>query len=101
MMSTAVLRPGRPDDARAAARICYEAFHAIATRHGFPPDFPSVDVAHGLISELLANDKVYSIVAERDGRVVGSNFLWVADPIAGVGPITVDASAQDGSVGRA
>jgi hypothetical protein len=32
--------------------------------------------------------------------VVGSNFLWEGDAIAGVGPITVDPAAQNGSVGR-
>jgi hypothetical protein len=28
---------------------------------------------------------VYSVVAEMDGRIVGSNFLWEGDSIAVVG----------------
>jgi hypothetical protein len=43
---------------------------------------------------------VYSVVAEIDGRVVGSNFLWETASIAGVGPITVDPSVQNGAIGR-
>jgi predicted N-acetyltransferase YhbS len=100
-MSSILLRAGRPDDAVAVARIVYEAFHTISTHHNFPPDFPSVDVAHGLIADLLARKDVYSVIAERGGRVVGNNFLWVGDPVAGVGPITIDPSAQDSSIGRA
>ncbi|MEP6888340.1 MAG: GNAT family N-acetyltransferase [Nitrospirales bacterium] len=38
-------------------------------------------------------------MAERDGRLVGSNFLWEGDTIAGVGPITVLPAVQNGSIG--
>ena len=98
--TSATLRPGRPDDAATCARICYEAFTTIATKHAFPPDFPSPDAAQGLMTWMLSRGDVYSVVAEENGRTVGSNFLWENGPIAGVGPITVDPSAQDGSVGR-
>jgi predicted N-acetyltransferase YhbS len=94
------LRPGRPDDASACGRICYEAFKTISEKHNFPPDFPAVDVAVGLMTMLLGRPDVYSVVAESGGRVVGSNFLW-EDVVAGVGPITVDPAAQNGAVGRA
>ena len=81
-------------------RICYEAFKSIAERHDFPPDFSSPGAAAGLMSMLLAGDEVYSVVAELDGRVVGSNFLWEQGIIAGVGPITIDPAAQNANVGR-
>jgi len=45
--------------------------------------------------------KFYSVVAEHDGQVVGSNFLDERSTIAGVGPITVDPEVQDRQVGRA
>jgi predicted N-acetyltransferase YhbS len=95
-----MLRPGRPEDAEACGRICYEAFHRIATQHGFPPDIPSAEVAIGLIGWLLADPGIYSVVAERDGRVVGSNFMDERSPIAGIGPITVDPDTQNAGVGR-
>lgn len=94
------LRPGRADDAPEAGRIAYEAFRTIATSHGFPPDFPSPEVAAGLLQHLLVRADVHSVIAEHDGRVIGSNFLWEGDPVAGVGPITVDPAMQNAHTGR-
>ena len=94
------LRPGTPGDIGACASICYAAFAAIAGRHAFPPDFPSTEPAEQLMAFLLAHGDIYSVVAEMDGRVVGSNFLWETAPVAGVGPITIEPTAQDGSIGR-
>ena len=99
--STLTLRTARPDDAEACGRICFEAFRHIAERHAFPPDFPEPAAAIGALSLLLGRPGVHGVVAERDGRVVGSNFLWEATAIAGIGPITIDPAAQDGRVGRA
>lgn len=94
------LRAGRPDDAAACGAICYEAFRSIAEQHNFPPDLPSAEAATGLMASLFANQDVRSTVAELDGRVVGSNFLWKYAPVAGVGPITVDPTIQNAAVGR-
>lgn len=93
------LRPGRPDDAPTRGRICYEAFRSISDRHNFPRDFPSAEVATGLLAGLLSHPGFYAVVAELDGRVVGSNFLDERSAIAGVGPITGDPSVQDRRVG--
>jgi GNAT superfamily N-acetyltransferase len=95
-----VLRAGRIEDAERGGTIVYEAFKTIAEGHNFPPDFPSAEVAQGLVASLLSRTDVYSVVAEADGRVVGSNFLWESGSIAGVGPITIDPSAQNAAVGR-
>ena len=96
-----ILRSGKPEDAISAGVICYEAFKAIAEQHNFPPDFPTADVASGLLNQLLAHPDIYSVVAEIDGRVVGSNFLWEQSVISGVGPITVDPTVQNSQIGRA
>jgi len=95
------LRPGRAEDAVELGRICFDAFGAISKAHNFPPDFPSPDVATGLISMILTRSDVYDVVAEENGRTVGSNFLWKGDAVAGVGPITVDTNVQNSSIGRA
>lgn len=95
------LRPGTPDDAEGCGRICYDAFTGIATAHGFPSDFPSVDVAVGLMGYLLGHPQFYAVVAEVGGEIVGSNFLDERSPIAGLGPITVDPGGQNRRVGRA
>ena len=95
------LRAGRSEDAETCGSICYEAFKAIADQHNFPPDFPSPEVSGGLITSMLARGgEIYSVIAEVDGRVVGSNFLWENGTIAGVGPITIDPSAQNVAVGK-
>ena len=94
------LRAGRAEDAERLGSICYGAFKAIAEGHNFPPDFPSPEVAGGLLASMLSREDVYSVVAEADGRVVGSNFLWENATIAGVGPITIDPDAQNAAVGR-
>lgn len=95
-----ILRRGRPEDAEKCGVICFEAFKSISDQHNFPRDFPSPEPAIGLLSFLLSRHDVYSVVAEIDGRVVGSNFLWETASIAGVGPITVDPSVQNGAIGR-
>jgi len=94
-----VLRPGTPADATACGTICYEAFKAICTAHNFPPDFPSAQVASELLAMLLANPGFYAVVAESDGRIVGSNFMDERSCVAGLGPITVDPARQNLGVG--
>lgn len=93
-------RAGQPSDASACGRIVYEAFRTISAKHNFPPDFPNVEAAQGMIAGLLENPRFYSVIAERDGVIIGSNFMDERNVIAGVGPITVDPECQDGSVGR-
>jgi len=94
------LRPGTGEDARTCGAICYEAFKAISEAHHFPPDFPSAEVPIGLLSWMLSHQGFYSVIAELDGRIVGSNFLDERNVIAGVGPITVDPSVQNKAIGR-
>jgi predicted N-acetyltransferase YhbS len=95
-----ILRPGTPEDAAACGAICFEAFKSIASEHNFPWDFPSGEVPTGMMKTLLAHPGVYSVVAETDGKVVGSNFLDERSPIAGIGPITVDPASQNQTIGR-
>lgn len=96
-----ILRGGRPDDAAELGRICFAAFASIADAHSFPRDFPSTDVATGLMSMMLARHDIYSVVAEEGGRIAGSNFLWEGDDIVGVGPITVNPEVQNSRIGSA
>jgi predicted N-acetyltransferase YhbS len=95
-----ILRQGTPADAAACGVICFEAFKSIASEHNFPPDFASAEIATRGIKMLLAHPEVYAVVAEEDGKVVGSNFLDERGPIGGIGPITVDPAAQNRSIGR-
>jgi predicted N-acetyltransferase YhbS len=100
-MDTVTLREPRPEeDAPELGRIVHEAFTAIAERHGFPSDFPDLDSGTAAISHFTSAPGIHGVVAERDGRVIGSNFLDERSTIAAVGPITVDPAVQDGGAGR-
>ena len=74
--------------------ICYRAFKAIADAHNFTPDFPSPEAATGMAAALIGRDGCFDLVAELDGRIVGSNFLDERNPISGVGPITAFDSTR-------
>lgn len=94
------LRPGAPADAAICGPICYRAFKSTNDAHNFPPDFPSPEIATDVLGMLLSHPNFYSLVAERDGKIVGSNFLDERGPIAGVGPITVNPAEQNQTIGR-
>lgn len=94
------VRPIEAADRDAAARIVYEAFAGIHDHHRFARDFPTLEAAAQLTDAFIAHPSIYGVVAEIDGRVVGSNFLDERGPVRGVGPITVDPAAQGYGVGR-
>jgi predicted N-acetyltransferase YhbS len=96
----ATFRPGIREDAQVCGAVFYEAFKLIAEQHNFPVDFPEPETAVGILTMILSREDVYSVVAEMERGIVGSNFLWESDAIAGVGPITVEPSVQNGSIGR-
>lgn len=94
------IRPAVAGDAAPCGAILYRAFQTLADQHNFPPDFPSIEVATGLSSMLLANPGFYAVVAEDEGRIVGSNFADQRSSIVGIGPISVDPMVQNQGVGR-
>ena len=98
--SQITLREAEPGDAEALGQIVFDAFGAIHDHHRFPRDFPVLEAATGMMSMWIPHPAIWGVVAELDGRIVGSNFLDERDPIAGVGPITVDPAGQNAGVGR-
>jgi GNAT superfamily N-acetyltransferase len=94
------LREVQLDDLETCARILFEAFGSIHDQHRFPRDFPTIGAAKGMLSAWIPHPAVWGVVAEVDGRIVGSNFLDERDSIAGVGPISVDPGDQNAGVGR-
>jgi len=95
-----VVRTATPEDSLVAGRICFDAFSAINTAHGFPGDLPGPEAGAGLLSAMFSDPGFYCVVAEHDGRIVGSNCLDERSVIRGVGPITIDPNAQNLGVGR-
>lgn len=96
-----VVREAVDADWQECGRICFEAFATVATRHGFPIDFPSVEAAALPIRWLINHPHIHGVVAEREGRILGSSFLDERSMISAIGPVSVDPTAQDRGVGRA
>lgn len=94
------LREVESGDAGACAQICFDAFGGIDDHHRFPRDFPVPEAAAGIMGMWVPHPSIWGVVAELDGRMVGSNFLDERDPIRAVGPITVDPEGQNAGVGR-
>ncbi len=83
------------------ARICYEAFGSLQDRHSVERDFDSVETA-GMMVGLFASRPDFAGFVALDGTtILGSNFIQFSDPVAGVGPITIDPAAQARGAGKA
>src|SRR5215813_3163872 len=94
------IRPMKPEDVETCGRICYEAFNDISERHNFRPDFPAAQAGIDLMHMFFESPYSFSVVAERDGEVIGSNHIVEYDAIRAIGPITVDPAAQAKGAGR-
>ncbi len=94
------IRPATPADAPLCGPICYDAFHTISTAHNFPPDLPSPEHAIHLLTLFFSTPGFFCVVAEDNGRILGSNCLDERAIIHGIGPITVDPATQNRGVGR-
>ena len=95
-----VLREAAPAVAPECGRVLFEAFRSLADRHNFPRDFPSAEVGGGVAGMLIGHPGFYGVVAQRDGKIIGSNFLDERAAIRGIGPISVDPETQNSGVGK-
>ena len=95
-----IIRPATLDDAEACGRILYEAFKGIAEYHRFPAEYRSARGPTALVTFFIRHAAVFCVVAEKDGYVIGVNFLDERDAIRGLGPIAVDPNSQERGVGR-
>jgi predicted N-acetyltransferase YhbS len=98
--ASTVLRRATPADAEVCGRISFEAFGTLADRHNFARDLPAPEVGIQILSVMFAHPSFFCVVAEQDGKIIGSNCLDERSTIGGVGPITIDPVTQNRSVGR-
>ncbi len=95
-----LIRKAIPADAEVCGRICYEAFATLARHHNFEKAFANAEEAIGVINFMFSHPAFYCVVAEQDGKILGSNCLDERNPISGIGPISIDPNAQNRSAGR-
>lgn len=95
------IRPVEENDVEACGKIGYEAHKAISSSHGYPSEQPSEEYAIGLIKMILGNPNSFGVLAERQGKILGSIFLhkFPPSPVAVIGPLTVHPS-REGGIGR-
>ncbi len=94
------IRSMKQEDVEICGLLCYQAFKNSADRHNFRPDHPSLEFSIQLAQSSFANPQIFSIVAESDGRIIGSNYLSEYDIVRAVGPLSVDPNAQSEGAGR-
>lgn len=96
-----IIRPIEQNDAEICGKIGYEAHKTISSAHGYHSEQPSEEFGIGLIKRLLDNPNSWGVLAERQGKTLGSIFLhkFPPSPVVVVGPLTVHPSSE-GGVGK-
>jgi GNAT superfamily N-acetyltransferase len=95
-----IIRTATAEDGPVCGQICYDAFFTISAAHGFPCDLPGPEASTRLLSMMFSTPGFYGVVAESDGRILGSNVLIEQAVIQAVGPITIDPGQQNAGIGR-
>src|SRR5947209_1372442 len=98
--SEVTIRRATLEDVTTSSTVCRDAFQSIADRHNFPHDFSSADDAARMLTFMFSTLGFYCLVAEQAGRIVGSNCMFEADPIASIGPISIAPETQNANVGK-
>jgi predicted N-acetyltransferase YhbS len=96
-----IIRPIEQNDAETCGKLGYQAHKTISSVHGYPCEQPSEEFGIDLIRMLLSNPNSWGVLAEREGKILGSIFLhkFPPSPVAVIGPLTVYPSAE-GGIGR-
>lgn len=96
------IRPICKEDVEASARVAFAAHSALAARNGHPSEHPTPAFSAGLMNIKVKDPNAHGFVAEQGGKILGSVFLnrFPSTPVAAIGPLTVDPSAEGIGAGR-
>jgi predicted N-acetyltransferase YhbS len=97
-----VIRSIEQNDAESCGKIGYQAHKNISSAHGYPCEQPSEEFGIDLIRMLLGNPNSWGVLAEREGKILGSIFLheFPPSPVAVIGPLTVHPTTEGSGIGR-
>jgi len=70
-----IIRPIEQNDVVNCGKIGYEAHRTISSTQGYPSEQPSEEFGIEFIGRLLSNPNSWGVLAERQGKTLGSIFI--------------------------
>ena len=98
---TVTIRHMLEEDIPRVGAVMVTAFNDLFRRHGYPEPFPSLAAGTSIAQGYARLEPNECFTALQDGQIVGSGFIHLRGDTAGIGPITIDPSAQAQGAGRA
>lgn len=98
---TVTIRHMLAEDIPRVGAVMVAAFNDIFRRHGYPEPFPSAAAGTSIAQGYARLEPNACFTALQGKQIVGSGFIHLRGETAGIGPITVDPSAQAQGAGRA
>ena len=97
-----IIRPIKQSDAESCGKIGYKTHETISSAQGYPSEQPAEEFAIKLIKMILDNPNSWSIVAEREDKILGIIFLnnFPLSSVAVIGPLTVHSFAEGRGIDR-
>jgi hypothetical protein len=75
-----IIRPIKQSDAESCGKIGYKTHETISSAHAYPSEQPAEEFSIKLIKKILDNPNLWSILAEREDKILGSIFLFIIFP---------------------
>ena len=91
---TVTIRHMLAEDIPRVGAVMVAAFNDLFRRHGYPEPFPSPAAGTSIAQGYARLEPNECFTALQDGQIVGSGFIHLRGDTAGIGPITIDPSAQ-------
>src|SRR5437764_6893738 len=100
--SNAILSSTRPREGPQSTQLrrSRQVSRTAGVGQTLPSDAPSANDRSRTVSGSSSLRSRASAQREKEGNVIGSNFLDERGPITGVGPITVHPASQNQTIGR-
>jgi len=97
-----IIRPTKQSNAESCGKIGYKTHETISSAHAYPSEQPAEEFAIKLIKMILDNPNSWSILAEREDKILGSIFLhnFPSSSVAVIGPLTVYPSTEGRDIDR-